>query len=161
MRTAGPGFAQRRRLGRALVLLCASAATAGACSGNSNDNGASGPDGASAGQAGSGEGVRRPGEAGSGFELSVAGADSAQGGANSQPELTLQISADQDEVEASGEPVSVALTARYSDGSEPNHLVWSVDNPQIASVSDAGELRVSGFVAGDVVVTAQAGDQTA
>lgn len=66
-----------------------------------------------------------------------------------------------DELEVSGEPVTVQVTARYEDGSKPNQVVWSVDDTGLGSVSDSGEFRSNGFVAGDVTVSASVGSQSA
>jgi hypothetical protein len=82
------------------------------------------------------------------------------GGATST-QLELQVTAEVETLEVSGEPASVQVSARYDDGSKPNQVVWSVDDAQLGSVSDTGEFRSSGFVAGDVTITATVGSQTA
>jgi hypothetical protein len=76
-------------------------------------------------------------------------------------QLELVVTAESEELELSGEPGVVQLSARYEDGSRPNRVLWSVDNTGIGSVSDSGELRANGFVGGDVTVTATVGAQTA
>jgi hypothetical protein len=76
-------------------------------------------------------------------------------------DLALVVTAEQTELEVSGEPATVQLSARFEDGSKPNAVVWSVDDTGIGSVSDSGEFRSNGFVAGDVTITATVGSQTA
>ncbi len=109
-----------------------------------------------------GEGRDLPGDGGTGLELGLGGIGQLEpsGGAASS-RLELRLTADRTEVEATGEPVTVQLYARFDDGSRPNKVVWSVDDSRLASVSDGGELRSSGFVAGAVTVTATVGAHTA
>lgn len=149
-----------RYLGGWLLTASAAAVLAGACGGNpqavtempsvagessSNPAGAAGP--------------ATPGEGGAGFELSLGGATTSDGGAESQ--LELQVSAEHDTLDVDGKPATVQLQARYSDGSRPNTVAWSVDASGIGSVNDSGQFRANGFVAGDVVVSAIVGSQTA
>lgn len=75
--------------------------------------------------------------------------------------LELVVTAEAEELEVTGEPATLQLQARYEDGSRPNRVLWTVDNPALGSVSDSGEFRASGFVAGDVTVTATVGSQSA
>lgn len=148
------------RVGRWLWGASAAAAVAGACGGNPQ---AIAPSPGDAGQPGSdaagAAGPETPGDGGAGFELSLGGAASNEGGAESQ--ATLQVSAEHDTLDVDGTPAVVQLDAHYSDGSRPNTVAWSVDASGIGSVNDAGEFRANGFVAGDVVVSAQVGSQTA
>lgn len=76
-------------------------------------------------------------------------------------QLELVVTAEAEELEVTGEPATLQLDARYEDGSRPNRVLWTVDNPALGSVSESGELRASGFVAGDVIVTATVGSQSA
>lgn len=109
-----------------------------------------------------GDGPEAPGDGGTGFVLGLGGAEQAgPGGSETAPDLVLLLSAEQTEVEASGEPVTVQLNARFDDGSRPNHVLWSVDDARRGSVSEDGVLRLSGFVAGDVTITATVGSHTA
>jgi len=148
------------RLGKALCLASIASALGAACGGNSQvgplGQASGGEDGAQlAGRAG-------PGDGGSGLALDLGGAAAAanQGGSGvSDP--TLEITAERDGLLVSGEPQTVQLSARYDDGSKPNRVVWSVDDTGLGSVSDSGEFRSNGFVAGDVAVTATVGSQTA
>jgi len=153
------------RLGRVLLLGSVASALAAACGGSpdyaaSSDPSAGGDDGPGlAGGAGPGP---APGDGGTGLELGLGGvaASAAHGGAGAnQP--GLEVTAEHEELEVTGEPATVQLTARYDDGSKPNKVVWSVDDAGVGSVSDTGEFRSNGFVAGDVVVTATVGSQTA
>lgn len=76
-------------------------------------------------------------------------------------QLALVVTAEAEELEVAGEPATLQLEARYEDGSRPNRVLWTVDKPALGSVSESGELRASGFVAGDVIVTATVGSQSA
>jgi hypothetical protein len=76
-------------------------------------------------------------------------------------DLDLIVTAETEELEASGEPAAIQLEAHYEDGSRPNRVLWTVDNTALGSVSDSGELRANGFVAGDVTVTATVGSHSA
>lgn len=150
-----------RGLGRLLLLCGLGSAVAAACGGNPEY---AGPDGNASGGDGSGPsghlGGSAPGDAGAGLDLGLSGATTAQGGLGNTT-ASLEVTAEQEELVVEGEPVTVQVSARYDDGSKPNKVVWSVDNPGIGSVNDAGEFRANGFVAGDVVVTATVGSQTA
>jgi hypothetical protein len=97
-------------------------------------------------------------EAGAGLDLGLSGAN--QGGSPVH-QAQLLVSAEQEDLMASGAPVTVQLSARYDDGSRPNKVVWSVDDTTHGSVSAEGEFRSNGFVAGDVTITATVGSQTA
>ena len=137
----------------ALALLLATStsfALAVACGGNPST-----PSGGGAGE------QSGPAEGGSGFVLGFGGAEQAAGGAPGATDLGLEVTAEQQELEASGEPVSVQLSARYEDGSKPNVVVWTVDDTRLGSVSQDGEFTANGFVAGDVTITATVGSQSA
>lgn len=140
-------------LGGFLLGGCLVSALLGACGGGNPELLAMADGGE--GNAGGG----RPGAAGD-PGLALGGMGLADGG---EPAVHLELvaSAETDEVTVSGKPVTVQLSARYEDGSRPNRVVWIVDNPGVGSVSDAGELRLSGFVGGDVTLTAIVGSQTA
>lgn len=141
----------------ALVLGTSLLAALAACSGNPEIAGVDqgGQSGSSANGAAGDD--ASPSEGGAGFELGSSGATN-EGGVR-QP--ALEVSADRETLEADGTPVTAQLTARYDDGSRPNKVVWSVDDAALGSVSAAGEFRSSGFVAGDVTITATVGSQTA
>jgi hypothetical protein len=139
------------RTGSAAGLVLATSgsfALAAACGAN--------PDYAPGGGAGAGSS-----EAGAGFELGFGGSENASGGAPSATQLALEVTAEQQELEAAGEPVSLQLTARYEDGSRPKVVVWTVDDTRIGSVSEDGEFTANGFVGGDVTITATVGSQSA
>jgi hypothetical protein len=107
-------------------------------------------------------GEPRGGRGGSGgsLALNLGGEPDNQGGSGVElPEL--RVTAEHEQLDASGEPVSVALEARFVDGSRPNKVVWSVDDTTIGSVSESGEFMANGFTAGDVTVTASVGSRTA
>jgi len=87
-------------------------------------------------------------------------ATTPQGGVGA-PELALVVTAEREELEVTGEPVTVQVTARFEDGSKPNKVVWSVDDAGVGSIDDSGEFRANGFVAGDVTITASVGSRTA
>ncbi|MES1186649.1 MAG: hypothetical protein ABUL60_22740 [Myxococcales bacterium] len=149
------------RLGRILLLCGIGSALAAACGGNpeyvSPGEHPSGGEDATSVPGGAG-----PGEAGAGFELGLGGVAAATGkGGAAATELSLVVTAEQEELEVTGEPATVQLSARYEDGSKPNQVVWSVDDTGKGSINDAGEFRSNGFVAGDVTVTATVGSQTA
>ena len=148
------------RLGKVLCLASLASALGAACGGNSD----AGPVGqASGGEDGAGRAAGAgPNDGGSGFVLGLGGAaaTASQGGAGVN-DPTLEVTAERAELEVSGEPQTLQLTARYDDGSKPNRVVWSVDDTGLGSVSDSGEFRASGFVAGDVTVTATVGSQMA
>ncbi|HVY28433.1 MAG TPA: dickkopf-related protein [Polyangiaceae bacterium] len=137
------------------------AAVAAACGGNPRATvgtpGTAGEPGSNA----AGAGPEMPGEGGAGFQLSLGGATASDGGAEDQAELLVTSSAEHDTLDVDGTPAVVQLDAHYSDGSRPSTVVWSVDTSGIGSVNDAGQFRAGGFVAGDVVVSAQVGSQTA
>jgi hypothetical protein len=76
-------------------------------------------------------------------------------------QLDLVVTAEAEQLEVTGEPATLQLEARYEDGSRPNRVLWTVDNPALGSVSESGEFRASGFVAGDVTVTATVGAHSA
>jgi hypothetical protein len=76
-------------------------------------------------------------------------------------QVGLRVTADETEILATGEPVVVQLHARFEDGSLPNQVLWTVDDPRVGSVNDDGELRSNGFVAGELTITATVGVHTA
>lgn len=135
----------------------ASAALSAACSGNPelSSNDSPGGQTSAAGKAGE----QPAADGGAGFGLGVGGAAETEGGAPAQAKLV--VSAEREDIELEGAPVSIQLTARYDDGSRPNKVVWSVDDPSRGSVGGDGEFHASGFVAGDVTVTASVGSQSA
>ncbi len=149
------------RLGRALLVGSLASAIAAACGGN--------PEAAKVGNAGAGgdglgvagAGALGPGDGGAGLDLGLGGAPSAAQAGASATDLPLGVTAEREQLDVNGEPATVQLTARYADGSKPNKVVWSVDDTGKGSVSDAGEFRSNGFVAGDVTVTATVGSQSA
>jgi hypothetical protein len=100
-----------------------------------------------------------PPEGGAGFELGMSGATNEAGSTVTMPQLL--VSAERETLEVDGTPASVQLSARYDDGSRPNKVVWSVDDTGLGSVNADGEFRASGFVAGDVTITASVGSQSA
>jgi hypothetical protein len=119
-------------------------------------------DGSGAGGRLGGQGGEVPGAGGADFELGLGGAGQvapSEGGAAA--ELRLLVTAEETDIEAVGKPVAVQLQARFDDGSYPNQVLWTVDEPRLGSVNDAGELRSSGFVAGELTVTATVGVHTA
>lgn len=137
-------------------------AWAGACGGNpeyvSPGEHPGGGDDAGSAPGGAGLGAS---EAGAGFQLGLgATATTPQGGVGAT-DLALIVTAEQDELEVTGAPATVQLTASFEDGSKPNTVVWSVDDAGKGSVSDSGEFRSNGFVAGDVTITATVGSHTA
>ncbi len=140
-----------------VLAACSVIAALAACSGNPELTGSE--QGGRSGATGAGGDESVPAEGGEGFDLGLAGGTNEGGSTVRQP--VLQVSADHDMLEASGSPVTAQLTARYDDGSKPNKVVWSVDDTALGSVSADGEFRSSGFVAGDVTVTATVGSQTA
>src|SRR6188768_1223234 len=115
------------RLGRVLLVLGLGSALAAACGGN--------PEYVSPGQqTGGDDALGKPGgagpgasEGGAGFELGLGGASSTPQGGVGATDLALVVTAEQTELEVSGEPVTVQLSARFEDGSKPNTVVWSVD----------------------------------
>lgn len=131
---------------------------AAACGGGGTAQVETGGGGASPGAGGEGESA--PGEGGAGFELGLGGRGDSSGGLGAEP-LTLRVSAEQTEIQATGAPVTVQLRARFDDGSVPNQVLWTVDDPRLGSVNDAGQLRSSGFVAGDLEITATVGPHSA
>ena len=149
------------RPARSALLLVASSlmAAVAACSGNpeiaiSDQGGRSG-----ASNTGAAGDHSAPGEGGAGFDLGLSGNANDAGSTVKVPQLL--VSAEQETLEVSGSPATVQLSARYDDGSKPNRVVWSVDDTALGSVSADGEFRASGFVAGDVTITASVGSQTA
>lgn len=113
-------------------------------------------------EGGGGDSGTLPGEGGTGFELGLGGLGSVvSDGGESSPALKLLLTAPRTELEATGEPLSLQLSARFDDGSRPNQVGWSVDDARIGSVNDAGEFLSGGFVAGTVTVTATVGAQSA
>lgn len=143
---------------RALLVGSILFAASAACSGNPAVSGSAsgGRSGASANSSGE---QNAPGEGGAGFDLGVAGSTSEAGTSARTPELV--VTAELETFEVNGAPRGVQLSARYDDGSKPNKVVWSVDDTALGSVSADGEFRSSGFVAGDVSVTASVGTQSA
>lgn len=145
-----------------LLLVCGlGSAVAAACGGN--------PEYAQPGESASGGdspdssghlGGSRTGEAGAGLDLGLGASSTALGGAGAT-EATLEVTAEQEELVVDGAPATVQVTASYDDGSKPNKVVWSVDDTGLGSISDSGEFRANGFAAGDVVISATAGSQTA
>jgi hypothetical protein len=95
---------------------------------------------------------------GGGFDLGLGGHSDAGAPA---VQLQLMVSAEREDLEVTGTPATVQISARYDDGSKPNKVVWSVDDAALGSIDDAGEFRSGGFVAGDVTITASVGAQTA
>jgi len=147
------------RWGGALLASCLASTVAAACGGNPQTGGNSNPGGDDiSGAAGAGLAV---GDGGAGLDLGFGGAaPSAMAGASATM-VELKVSAEREQLDVTGEPATVQLTARYVDGSKPNKIVWSVDDAGLGSVSDAGQFRSNGFVAGDVTVTATVGSQSA
>src|SRR5688572_19663763 len=86
---------------------------------------------------------------GGGFVLGLGGTGPSDSGGAAATDLTLEVTAEQQEIEVTGEPVTVQLSARYDDGSTPNQVSWSVDDTRLGSVSDAGEFTANGFVGGE------------
>lgn len=157
----------KSRSGGLLLLSCLGWGLFAACSGNpgivSNGDGQGGeaPSGV-AGSLGLGNtAAADPGDGGAGFELGFGGAAANPQGGEDSGKLTLTLKADATELDVSGKPATVHLDARYDDGSKPNKVVWSVDNGALGSVSDSGEFRSGGFVAGDATITASVGSQSA
>jgi hypothetical protein len=141
------------------------AAVAAACGGNPAVQTNGGDDDQGGGDATGAAGAPTPGSGpgtgeGGGFELGLGGDGTAPVG-GAAPELELRVTVDQDMLEVNGEPASLQASARFADGSKPNTVVWSVDDARLGSINDAGEFRSSGFVAGDVTITASVGSQTA
>jgi hypothetical protein len=101
------------------------------------------------------------GDGGSDPGLIFGGMTGLGDGGQAAAQLELIVTADAEELEVTGQPGTVQLSARYEDGSRPNRVLWSVDDTRLGSVNDAGEFRSSGFVGGDVVVTATVGSQSA
>jgi hypothetical protein len=164
-RIASGFFTLASRLGRVLLLGSVAAALAAGCGGNpeyasrERTEGGGPEGGTSPGGGGTLPGL---GDGGVGLELGLGGiaASTALGGAGAdQP--ALEVTAEREELDVTGQAVTVQLTARYDDGSKPNRVVWSVDDSGFGSVSDTGEFRSNGFVAGDVTITAMVGSQTA
>lgn len=146
-------------LGRLLLAASGLALIAAACGGNPEAApiGAAGEPGTDpAGAAGH---QSTPSEGGAGLDLGLGGAELASGGHAAQ--LELEVTAEQSTLDVAGAPEKLQLSASYTDGSKPNQVAWSVDASGIGSVSETGEFRANGFVAGDVTVTAQVGSQTA
>ncbi|RYZ06469.1 MAG: Ig-like domain-containing protein [Myxococcales bacterium] len=153
---------RRASFARSCVLLTSILAFGLAAACGASDGASSDGDGSGMAGGGGGETPGSPGEGGTGFELGF-GADSQVGpsGGEAAARLKLLISADETEVQATGEPLTVQLRARFDDGSYPNQVLWSVDDPRIGSVNEDGELRSSGFVAGTLTITATVGAHTA
>ncbi len=150
--------------GRALAIWLCSLGSAWGVACGSNPEYASPSGKPAGGSADSGlAGGSQPGEGGASFELGLGGVatSAAQGGAQASIDLELVVTAEQEELDVSGEPATVQLTARYEDGSKPNRVVWSVDDAGRGSVNGTGEFRANGFVAGDVTITATVGTRTA
>jgi hypothetical protein len=148
-----------RRLARLGWGLCSVAALVAACGGNPS---ATDDVDDSAGAGGEQSSGARGGGGGTGnLGLDLGGEPGApQGGAGVElPEL--KVTAEQEQVEATGSAVSVQLEARFVDGSRPNKVVWSVDDTAIGSVSDSGEFMANGFTAGDVTITGSVGSRSA
>jgi len=150
------------RWGHVLLLVGLGSAAAAACGGN--------PEYVSPGQhPGAGQdGAGVPGgadptgtEGGAGLELGLGGAATTPQGGVGATDLALVVTADREELEVTGEPATVQITARFDDGSKPNKVVWSVDDTGLGSIDDSGQFRSNGFVAGDVTITATVGSQTA
>jgi hypothetical protein len=119
-----------------------------------------------AGCGGSGRPADSDADGAGGFALDVNGGsgtagDDASAGRSTETELELVVRAEQTEITASGEPVSVQLTAEFVDGSPPERVVWSVDDTRVGSVSDSGEFLINGYVAGTVTISASVGSLTA
>ncbi|MDF3070152.1 MAG: Flagellar hook-length control protein FliK [Polyangiaceae bacterium] len=110
-----------------------------------------------------GEGAAAPtGKGGTGIDLAMGGAGwMGENGGEPPVQVGLRVTADETEILATGEPVVVQLHARFEDGSLPNQVLWTVDDPRVGSVNDDGELRSNGFVAGELTITATVGVHTA
>ncbi len=148
------------RLGRALLVSSLASALAAACGGNPKASvvGNAGGEDGSGGVAGAAVG---PSDGGAGLDLGLGGSPPTLAGGAEATQAELVVTADHEQLDVTGEPATAQLTARYDDGSKPNKVVWSVDDTGKGSVSDSGEFRSNGLVAGDVVVTATVGSQSA
>lgn len=73
-------------------------------------------------------------------------------------QLSLSITPMDPILDVSGAPKSLALTAKFSDGTTPTNVVWSVDDVVVGLVDGTGLFTSKGFVAGDAKVTATAGN---
>jgi len=102
-----------------------------------------------------------PGDGGSGVELTLGGAVAAGQAGSAAVPLKLEVTLAEDMLEVSGEPATVQASARFDDGSQPNKVVWSVDDAGLGSVSASGEFRSNGYAGGDVTITASVGAQSA
>ena len=78
-----------------------------------------------------------------------------------QPQLALHVTLDRDTLALTGKPVTVTAHATYDDGSAPNGVLWSVSNTRLGSIGDDGVFEATGFAAGSVTITAQAGSASA
>jgi len=104
----------------------------------------------------------RSGSSGYGSNLNVD--NMGEGGAPTPDGITnlsLEVSLEQEEIAAEGKPVSVAAHAKFEDGSLPEHVIWSVDNDSLGSIDDDGVFEATGFGAGTVTISAQAGTVSA
>jgi Bacterial Ig-like domain (group 2) len=149
------------RLGGALLVGTLTAGIAAACGGGNPEavrTGNAGGDGDGSGLAGA---ALVPGTGAAGLDLGLGGAEPVAFGGASATEPELAVTAEREQLDVTGEPATVQLSARYVDGSKPNKVVWSLDDTGKGSVSDAGEFRSNGVVAGDVTVTATVGSQSA
>ncbi|MFO0611031.1 MAG: hypothetical protein U0414_00485 [Polyangiaceae bacterium] len=93
------------------------------------------------------------GDSGSTTGSTAAGTFSS--GTSSQ--LTLSIDPADPILDVAGAPKSVALTAKFSDGTIPANVTWTVDDVVVGLVDATGTFTSKGFVAGDAKVTATAG----
>lgn len=150
------------RWGQALLASSLASAIAAACGGNPQATGNGNANGTGGGDDSSVAGAEPAvGDGGAGLDLGLGGAAPLTAGGASATNLELKVTAEREELDVTGEPATMQLSARYVDGSKPNKIVWSVDDTGLGSVSDAGEFRSNGFVAGDVTVTATVGSQSA
>jgi hypothetical protein len=138
-----------------LLTASSAAAVAAGCGGNPSVENPSSNAGKS-----SAEGGAAMAEGGSGFGLSLGGETWGQAGDEASG-ATLYVTAESETLEVSGEPVVLQVSAHYDDGSRPRRVVWSVDDGRFGTINDTGEFRSNGFTAGDVTISAQAGEQLA
>lgn len=96
---------------------------------------------------------------GSGGEGGATSANSTAGtfSSGTSSQLTLSIDPMEPVLDVAGAPKSLPLTAKFSDGTTPTSVAWTVDDVVVGVVDAAGTFTSKGFVAGDAKVTATAG----
>jgi hypothetical protein len=152
---------------RTLAFSAALGCVAAACGSSAAVSGSAGSSSDTAGEAGDANGGSsgKLGGGGNGTDLNL-GSTTNDGGSNDIPPpdvtaLKLEASIDKTSIVVKGSPVDVAAHAAYEDGSLPKSIVWSVDDTRLGSISQAGVFEANGFAAGSVVITAQAGSESA